>query len=309
MCFDDDARPPLPPIRGGAIDARDVRLTSADGTDVRRLRGPRRRAERRRDRDHPGRPRPPSVLRGADAAVRRGRRARRGDRLLRPHRRRARSGPRASSTSRTSSSSIPRRSTATWPPPSTSCAPTRAARPSASTPSASASEVGSACSRRASGLDLSGRHRLLPVAGRTASQRPARPRRRGTALRMPGAHDLRRGRCGHPGRGARGVRPRARGGRRGAPHDRLRGRAALVLRSQVASSPRPAPPPGTRSCASWASRPSVQDARTPAAASGRDGRRSATSARQAPAAVCSGRRHGRSRGRTGRVYRYSTTTT
>ena len=33
MCFDEDARPPLPPIRGGAIDARDVRLTSADGTD------------------------------------------------------------------------------------------------------------------------------------------------------------------------------------------------------------------------------------------------------------------------------------
>jgi carboxymethylenebutenolidase len=33
MCFDDDARPPLPPIRGGAIDARDVRLTSADGSE------------------------------------------------------------------------------------------------------------------------------------------------------------------------------------------------------------------------------------------------------------------------------------
>ena len=33
MCFDSDARPPLPPIRGGAIDARDLRLTSADGTD------------------------------------------------------------------------------------------------------------------------------------------------------------------------------------------------------------------------------------------------------------------------------------
>ena len=33
MCFDDDARPPLPPIRGGAIDARDLRLTSADGTE------------------------------------------------------------------------------------------------------------------------------------------------------------------------------------------------------------------------------------------------------------------------------------
>jgi carboxymethylenebutenolidase len=33
MCFDDDARPPLPPIRGGAIDARDLRLTSRDGTE------------------------------------------------------------------------------------------------------------------------------------------------------------------------------------------------------------------------------------------------------------------------------------
>jgi carboxymethylenebutenolidase len=32
MCFDDDARPPLPPIRGGAIDAGDLHLTSADGT-------------------------------------------------------------------------------------------------------------------------------------------------------------------------------------------------------------------------------------------------------------------------------------
>ena len=33
MCFDADARPPLPPIRGGAIDARDLRLTSSDGTE------------------------------------------------------------------------------------------------------------------------------------------------------------------------------------------------------------------------------------------------------------------------------------
>lgn len=32
MCFDDDARPPLPPIRGGAIDARDLLLASNDGT-------------------------------------------------------------------------------------------------------------------------------------------------------------------------------------------------------------------------------------------------------------------------------------
>jgi carboxymethylenebutenolidase len=32
MCFDHDARPPLPPIRGSALDARDLTLTSADGT-------------------------------------------------------------------------------------------------------------------------------------------------------------------------------------------------------------------------------------------------------------------------------------
>ena len=32
MCFDTDARPPLPPIRGGALDARDLTLTSRDGT-------------------------------------------------------------------------------------------------------------------------------------------------------------------------------------------------------------------------------------------------------------------------------------
>ena len=34
MCFDTDARPPLPPIRGGAIDARDLTLTAGDGTGV-----------------------------------------------------------------------------------------------------------------------------------------------------------------------------------------------------------------------------------------------------------------------------------
>jgi carboxymethylenebutenolidase len=32
MCFDSEARPPIPPIAGGATDARDVVLTSADGT-------------------------------------------------------------------------------------------------------------------------------------------------------------------------------------------------------------------------------------------------------------------------------------
>ena len=34
MCYDDDARPPLPPIRGAAIDAGELTLTSADGTRV-----------------------------------------------------------------------------------------------------------------------------------------------------------------------------------------------------------------------------------------------------------------------------------
>jgi carboxymethylenebutenolidase len=34
MCFDTDSRPPLPPIRGGAVDAGSVSLTSRDGTTV-----------------------------------------------------------------------------------------------------------------------------------------------------------------------------------------------------------------------------------------------------------------------------------
>ena len=34
MCFDTDARPPLPPIRGGALDARDLVLSSRDGARV-----------------------------------------------------------------------------------------------------------------------------------------------------------------------------------------------------------------------------------------------------------------------------------
>ena len=34
MCYDADARPPLPPIRGSALDAAELTLTSADGTRV-----------------------------------------------------------------------------------------------------------------------------------------------------------------------------------------------------------------------------------------------------------------------------------
>jgi carboxymethylenebutenolidase len=35
MCFDTDARPPLPPIRGAALDAGELTLTSRDGTQLR----------------------------------------------------------------------------------------------------------------------------------------------------------------------------------------------------------------------------------------------------------------------------------
>jgi carboxymethylenebutenolidase len=34
MCFDADARPPLPPIRGAALDSHDLTLTAADGIKV-----------------------------------------------------------------------------------------------------------------------------------------------------------------------------------------------------------------------------------------------------------------------------------
>ncbi|HSK94244.1 MAG TPA: dienelactone hydrolase family protein [Candidatus Angelobacter sp.] len=34
MCFSPDARPPRPPIRGAAVDARDLVLTSRDGTEL-----------------------------------------------------------------------------------------------------------------------------------------------------------------------------------------------------------------------------------------------------------------------------------
>lgn len=34
MCYDADARPPLPPIRGGALDAGELTLTASDGTQV-----------------------------------------------------------------------------------------------------------------------------------------------------------------------------------------------------------------------------------------------------------------------------------
>src|SRR6478735_2011939 len=38
MCFDDDSRPPIPAIEGGALDGAYVRLTAADGTSLRAYR-------------------------------------------------------------------------------------------------------------------------------------------------------------------------------------------------------------------------------------------------------------------------------
>jgi carboxymethylenebutenolidase len=34
MCYDDRARPPLPPVRGGATNHGDIKLTSSDGTEL-----------------------------------------------------------------------------------------------------------------------------------------------------------------------------------------------------------------------------------------------------------------------------------
>jgi len=38
MCFDDDSRPPIPPIAGGALDSTDLVLTAADGNRFRAFR-------------------------------------------------------------------------------------------------------------------------------------------------------------------------------------------------------------------------------------------------------------------------------
>jgi carboxymethylenebutenolidase len=38
MCFDDDSRPPIPPIAGGALDGTDLVLTAADGNRFRAFR-------------------------------------------------------------------------------------------------------------------------------------------------------------------------------------------------------------------------------------------------------------------------------
>ena len=85
MCFDHDSRPPITPIAGGATDARDLTLQSADGTRFRRLRGARDAADRRRHGRPAGRARASHVLQGAGAPLRGGRRRLDRHRLLRPH--------------------------------------------------------------------------------------------------------------------------------------------------------------------------------------------------------------------------------
>ena len=95
------------------------------------------------------------------------------------------------------------------------------------------------------------RHRLLRLADRRRAQRHAGAGRHRRHARGPDPVDLRRRRRGHrPGRPRRLGAGAHRGGRR-ARDDRLRGRAALVLRPQgrgLRGTSRP--PPGTRR---WAS--------------------------------------------------------
>ena len=127
----------------------------------------------------------------------------------------------------------PLASTATWPRPSTSCAPTRAVRPSR------LYTVGFCIGGRIEpahrgpvGPRPNGVIGLLPLAGRTASQPgcPPPPTRR-PASDARCSRSMAGGRRASPAEARDGVRPRARGGRCGAPHGRVRGRTALVLRS------------------------------------------------------------------------------
>ena len=83
MCFDHDSLPPIPVISGAAVSHDDLVLEARRRQPARGLRGHARRAERRRDRDPPGRPRALPLLRGARAPLRRARPHGRRVRLLR----------------------------------------------------------------------------------------------------------------------------------------------------------------------------------------------------------------------------------
>ncbi len=83
MCFDHDSRPPIPPIAGGALDAREIALDAADGNHFAAYLARAAEPTRRRDRDPARRPRPPRLLPRPRAPVRRERHRRHRHRLLR----------------------------------------------------------------------------------------------------------------------------------------------------------------------------------------------------------------------------------
>ena len=184
MCFDNDARPPLPPIRGGALDARELTLTSRDGTAVAAYAARAEQPDRCRNRDPARRARPAPVLRGARPCA---------------SPRRASTPWRSTYFGRTADSrrrgegfehephvmqlTAPRASWTTWPPRSPSSARPRAERPERLVHDR-------LLHRRADQLPAGGRrprprrrHRPLRLAGRTASHRAAGAGRRGVALR------------------------------------------------------------------------------------------------------------------------------
>ena len=102
MCFDHDSRPPIAPIAGGALDGSRIELTAADGNRLTAFRARPSEPGRRRRRASSRRSRPPSVLRGARAAVRGARHRRGRHRLVRPDRRRRACAARRSTTCPTS---------------------------------------------------------------------------------------------------------------------------------------------------------------------------------------------------------------
>ena len=165
------------PIAGGALDSSRPTLDAADGNQSGGVPGAGRRARRRGRRAAPGRPRPPSVLRGARPAVRGARDRRAGHRLVRPDRarRRPRRGVRAHAARRRRRPGAG--SPPTSPPGSGTCGSTGAARRPASRPrsSRSASAWAGGCRSWPAtlGLDLAGVDRVLRHARRAVAERRA----------------------------------------------------------------------------------------------------------------------------------------
>ena len=206
MCFDHDSRPPIPPIEGGALEGREVTLTSGDGTRFSAATGRRTRSARVSSCC------PMSavsiLLRGPRAPVRRARRRCDRDRLLRAYRRCRPARPRFDHTSHVTTATWPDesrlRSPAAYPP----SADVRGGR-SGCSPSGSASAAAS-FRRRDRGHRARGRHRLLRRPDGAIPQRqPGTGRRHGSDARA-GAGPVRRRRRGDPAAHGRDVRDVAR---------------------------------------------------------------------------------------------------